>query len=464
MKITVIGSGYVGLVTACCFAEIGNDVICVDHDQRKIDALRQGKPTVYEEFLPELLTRHGGARLNFSWDLVESVRSADIIFVAVGTPQSADGQADLSYVEAVAHQIAPALGNGFKLIVNKSTVPVYTAERVRRTLLLSGAKPETFDVASNPEFFREGTAVTGFLYPDRIVIGADADRSVALLREVYQPLTTGAYRETATAIPPPQNALAKIRLIATTTKSAELIKHSANAFLAMKVSFINAVSNVCDAVGADVEEVCEGMGSDARIGKRFLKPGIGYGGSCFPKDIIAYRAVAIENGYHFNLLTEIMRTNEEQRLRFIAKIRRTLWNLKGKRLGVLGLAFKGGTDDIRESPAIYIIQALLREGCIISVFDPAAMKNARECDFGSQLKFAEGAYEAAQGCDALLILTDWEEFACLDLVRLRGELKHPIIFDGRNLYSPEEVAKAGITYVSVGRPDVSPEGLPVASL
>ncbi len=462
MKITVIGSGYVGLVSACCFAELGNDVICVDSDQKKLAALRQGETLIYEQFVPELLARHQGKRLNFSANICEAARASDIIFIAVGTPQNSHGEADLSYVESVAREIAGALDGGFKLIVNKSTVPVYTSDWVRRALSLNGAQPGTFDVASNPEFFREGTAVTDFLYPDRIVIGADSERSIALLRELYQPLTSRSYYASATVIPAPAHALKQTRLIVTTGKSAELIKHSANAFLALKISFINAVSNVCEAVGADIGQVCEGIGSDARIGPQFLKPGIGYGGSCFPKDIAAYRAVASENGYDFRLLNEVMRINEDQRRRFISKIRRALWTLKGKRLAVLGLAFKGGTNDLRESPAVYIIKALLKEGSEISVYDPAAMENARECHFGSHLRFASDPYDAAGNCDALLILTDWEEFAHLDLLRLRAELKYPIMIDGRNLYDPETVIQAGLAYVSMGRAEAAPPSLGMA--
>ena len=459
MKVTVIGSGYVGLVSACCFAEIGNEVVCVDNDLGKLSKLRQGQSPIFEEFVPELMARHLGKSLRFSEDIVESARDCDVIFLAVGTPQRPNGEADLSYVEAATREIAGACDSGFKLIVSKSTVPVYTTQWIVRAMLFNGADPAKFDVASNPEFFREGRAVTDFLYPDRIVIGANSDRAIALLTELYGPLTSGAYRGSPTAIPAAEGTSPEARLIVTTAQSAELIKHSANAYLAMKISFINGVSNICEAVGADITQVCEGIGSDSRIGPSFLKPGIGYGGSCFPKDVAAFQTVALGNGYNFRLLPEVIRINEDQRRRFVEKIRRALWTLKGKRVGALGLAFKGGTDDIRESPAIYIIQALAQEGAYISVYDPAAMSRSQECDFGPQVTFASDPYEAARNCDALLILTDWEEFAHLDLVRIGKQLKYPIIIDGRNLYDPQVVAGAGLAYISIGRAEVMPKGL-----
>lgn len=459
MKVTVIGSGYVGLVSACCFAEIGNEVVCVDNDLEKLAKLRQGQSPIFEEFVPELLARHLGKALRFSEDIIESARHCDVIFLAVGTPQQPNGEADLSYVEAATREIAGACGSGFKLIVSKSTVPVYTTQWIVRALVINGADPATFGVASNPEFFREGRAVTDFLYPDRIVIGANSKRATATLTELYRPLTSGAYRENPTAIPAPEGTSPVARLIVTTAQSAEIIKHSANAYLAMKISFINGVANICEAVGADITQVCEGIGSDSRIGSNFLKPGIGYGGSCFPKDVAAFQRVALGNGYDFRLLPEVIRINEDQRRRFLEKIRRTLWTLKGKRVGALGLSFKGGTDDIRESPAVYIIKALAQEGTHVSVYDPAAMGRSQECDFGPQVTLAADSYEAARDCDALLILTDWEEFAHLDLARIRLQLKYPIIIDGRNLYDPQVVAAAELAYVSIGRPDVMPKGM-----
>jgi nucleotide sugar dehydrogenase len=455
MKIAVVGSGYVGLVAGACFADLGHDVVLVDNDQTKLAALNRGEVPIHENFLPELLQRHRGTRLRFSDDLETAVRASAAIFVAVGTPPTEQGEADLSYVESVARGIAGAV-DGYKIVVEKSTVPVYTSDWVRKIILRNGVGSSDFDVASNPEFLREGTAVTDFLYPDRIVVGADTERCALVLREVYAPLTDGTYYDRPDAIPRPDRAQIPPPLIVTSAKSAELIKHASNAFLAMKISFINAVASICESVGANVQQVREGIGSDTRIGPRFLNPGIGYGGSCFPKDLMAFRAVARDCGYDFRLLEEVMRINEEQRQRFIRKVRSALWTLRGKKLGVLGLAFKGGTDDIRESPAILLIQSLLQEGCSITAYDPAAQERAAEL-LGTSVGFANNAYEAAHDADALLILTEWEEFAVLDLARLRSELKYPIIIDGRNLYDPEIMAASGFTYYSVGRPASSPE-------
>jgi UDPglucose 6-dehydrogenase len=319
-----------------------------------------------------------------------------------------------------------------------------------------GAPAGSFEVGSNPEFLREGTGVTDFLYPDRIIVGSDDDRCTAILRQLYQPLTDGSYARLKGAIPIPDDAILPANLIVTATNSAELIKHAANAFLAMKVSFINAIANICEPAQADIEQVCEGMGADQRIGKRFMRPGIGYGGSCFPKDLAALRAVAHEFGYDFRLLEEVMRINEEQRQMFLRKVRRALWTLKGKRLAVLGLAFKGGTDDIRDSPAIAVIRMLLKERCEIVAYDPAAMERARKEFADAPISFAESAYEAAEKADALLILTDWEEFGALDFQRLRQALNHPILIDGRNLYSREEMEAQGFCYFSVGRQEAAP--------
>jgi UDPglucose 6-dehydrogenase len=448
-KITVVGSGYVGLVAAACFAELGHSVICVDNDLARVETLRGGGVPIHEQFLPELLARHRGAGLEFSSSLPEAVRSSSIIFIAVGTPPKENGEADLSYVESVAREIAQNI-NGYKVIIEKSTVPVYTSDWIRRVMHLTTGADCEFDVVSNPEFLREGTAVTDFLYPDRIVVGADSPRAAALISEVYAPLTTGNYYLSPERVPEPDGAASAAQLILTTAKSAELIKHASNAFLAMKISFINAVANICEEVGADIEQVSRGVGSDSRIGPRFLRAGIGYGGSCFPKDVSAFRAVARECGYEFDLLDAVMGINEDQRLRFMKKIRTALWTLKGKKLGVLGLAFKGRTDDIRESPAIALVQQLLAEGACIRAFDPAAMERTREI-FQDRITFTENPYQAAEDADALLILTDWEEFATLDLKHLRKLLKYPIILDGRNLYTPEEMEQNGFMYVSVGR-------------
>jgi UDPglucose 6-dehydrogenase len=347
--------------------------------------------------------------------------------------------------------------DSYKIIVEKSTVPVYTNEWISRAMERNGADRHLFDVASNPEFLREGTAVCDFLYPDRIVVGADSERAAELLQEIYRPLTSGEYYGRADSIPGPFDSLVTPPLLLTSTKSAEIIKHASNAFLALKISFINAVSNLCEATNADVVQVAQGIGLDKRIGPRFLRPGIGYGGSCFPKDVAAFRSVAEQLGLDFNLLGEIEKINSAQKKRFLSKVRSALWTLRGKRLGVLGLAFKGETDDIRESPAIALVQVLLGEGCSICAYDPAAMARTREM-LGDRpgLTYAEDAYSAAGEADALLVLTDWPEFAELDLNRIRIALRYPIVVDGRNLFDPKLMAERGFTYLSVGRPTVQP--------
>jgi UDPglucose 6-dehydrogenase len=452
MRISVIGTGYVGLVAGACFAEIGHQVVLVENNPAKYSALQQGEALIHEQYLPELLDRVRGNRLSFSPDIAEAVRNSQAVFIAVGTPPMINGEADLSYVETVAREIAEVVAGSsdYKVIVEKSTVPVYTSGWIRKVMLLNGAQGGTFDVASNPEFLREGTAVTDFLYPDRIVIGTDAERCTNLLQEIYRPLTSGSYYRLPTAIPGFLKEQPPARLIVTSPRSAELIKHASNAFLATKISFINAVANICESVGADIEQVRQGMGADARIGLQFLNPGIGYGGSCFPKDVSAFCTVARDCGSDFALLDEVVRINNDQRQRFLRKIRSALWTLKGKRLGVLGLAFKGGTDDIRESPAISVIESLLEEGSFISAYDPAAMKRASEV-LPASVRFTDSPYEAACGADALLVLTEWQDFRDLDLIRLRDTLRYPILIDGRNLYDPQLMEKLGFTYLSVGR-------------
>ena len=440
------------MVAAVCFAEIGHSVICVDNDESKIAQLRAGEVPIYEEYLPELLDRHGNTLIEFTTDLHSATQRSQAIFVAVGTPQSETGSADLSYVDAVASQIARSITE-YKVIVEKSTVPVYTNEWISRVIERNGVPRDLFDVVSNPEFLREGTAVVDFLHADRIVIGADNERAGNLLRAIYEPLTSGSYYKAEHAVPGARSTVDPPPFLQTSTKAAELIKHASNAFLAMKISFINVVSNLCEAAGADVEEVSKGIGSDGRIGPRFLKAGIGYGGSCFPKDVAAFRYVAQQLGIDFSLLEEVEKINELQKERFFQKIRSALWTLRKKRLGVLGLAFKGGTDDIRESPALEIIRMLLDAGSSICAHDPAAIERAKiEMPPHANLQYTDDPYAAADNADALLILTDWAEFSRLDLKRLRYTLRYPIIIDGRNLFDPWVMQDLGFTYLSVGRP------------
>lgn len=455
MRITVIGSGYVGLVAGACFAEIGHEVVLVDNDKAKYAALVRGECPIHELHLPALLAKHRGIRLSFANSLREAVASSKAVFMAVGTPPLNSGEADLSFVESVACELASAV-TSYKVIVGKSTVPVYTSDWVRQVMIRNGAPADLFDVTSNPEFLREGTAVTDFLYADRIVAGANTPAASNLLREIYQPLLDGSYYERPDAIPCPMATRRSPHFIATTTQSAELIKYASNSFLAMKISFINAVATICESVGADIDHVRDGIGSDTRIGGGFLHPGIGYGGSCFPKDLSAYRAVAREYGYNFRLLEEVMRINNEQKERFLRKVRSALWTLRGKKLAVLGLAFKGGTDDIRDSPAIAIIQSLLHEGCEVRAYDPAAAMRAREVLPAEGITYPSSAYDAAKGADALLVLTEWDEFKGLDLGRIRSLLRYPIVIDGRNLFSPERMREHNFIYMSIGRPDVLP--------
>lgn len=464
VKIAVVGSGYVGLIAAVCFAEIGHSVVCVDIDAGRVDALKSGDVPIYEERLPELLARHRGNRLQFSTDLLAAARGAEAIFIAVGTPQSASGEADLSFVEASVREIASELDE-YKVVVEKSTVPVLTNQWISRTLRFNGAKDENFDVISNPEFLREGTAIEDFLYPDRIVIGADTERARAIARRIYQPLIDGSYFSRPGHIAGPRDLSGGVLYLETSAKSAELIKHASNAFLAMKISFINAVANICELVGTDVGEVANGIGADTRIGYRFLNAGIGYGGSCFPKDVRAFYKIAESVGYDFDLLQSVERINEGQQLCFMKKLRAALWTLKGKQVGVLGLAFKGGTDDIRESPAINIIKTLLAEECHVSVYDPAAMEKARAAlPQHENLVYACDEFDAARDAHALLVVTEWPQFAQLDLSRLRQVMRYPVVIDGRNLFALKQMATAGFHYYSMGRPFVEPRHLTTQGL
>ena len=436
MNISIIGSGYVGLTTGACFAELGNKVICADNNKKKIACLRNGSMPIYEPGLGELIARNAAnKRLQFSSQIKDAVRSSEIIFITVGTPALENGEADLTGIENVARSIAVNLPagkagmKGYRLIVEKSTVPVETGDWVRRTIANYVKDKTKFDVASNPEFLREGQAINDFMHPDRIVIGAESKKARDLLSQLYKPFN--------------------VPIVVTNIKSAELIKHASNAFLAAKISFINAVSQLCDKVGADVEEVARGMGLDKRIGPSFLRAGIGYGGSCFPKDLDAFVTIAEKLGYDFKLLRAVRRVNEEQMGFMLKKIKDSLWIIKGKTIGVLGLAFKPDTDDIRNSPAIGLIKMLQAEGARIRAYDPQAMPKARlEL---SRVNFCAGAYAAARSADCLLIATEWDEFKELDFARIRKLLKRPLIIDARNLYEPGHMEKSGFTYISVGR-------------
>lgn len=452
VSICVIGSGYVGLVAAACFAEMGHQVVCVDNDEAKVRLLQQGGVPIYEQHLSGLLSKHRGHRLEFTTDLSQSVQRAEAIFIAVGTPQGDTGEADLSYVEAVVSQIANEVRD-YKVIVEKSTVPVYTNDWIRLVLHRHGVDPSHYDVASNPEFLREGAAVTDFLHPDRIVVGAGARRAFELLRRIYAPLTDGFYYKLEDSLPGACDAEHPAKILLTSAQSAEIIKHASNAFLALKISFINAVANLAENVGADIEEIATGIGMDSRIGPGFLRAGLGYGGSCFPKDVAAFQSVAEQQGLKFQLLDEVRRINDNQQEVFFNKIRSTLWTLRGKRLAALGLAFKSDTDDIRESPALNVIRRLIEAGAFVTAYDPAAIEKAQQALPPSEhLRYATDLYEAAEHADALLILTEWKEFAEIDLSRLNQALKFPIVIDGRNLYTPDRMAENGFTYVSVGRP------------
>jgi UDPglucose 6-dehydrogenase len=452
VSICVIGSGYVGLVAAVCFAEIGHNVICVDNNEAKVKMLREGGVPIYEHHLPELLGKHLNRGVEFTTDLGAAVEQCEAIFIAVGTPQGSTGSADLSYVEAVVSQISRSV-NGYKVLVEKSTVPVYTNEWISRVMHRHGVDASHFDVVSNPEFLREGTAIIDFLHPDRIVVGANNPKAAEVLQRIYAPLTDGSYYAQKDALPGMLSEANPAKLLVTSAQSAEIIKHASNAFLALKISFINAVANLAESVDADIEDIAAGMGLDSRIGPKFLRAGLGYGGSCFPKDVAAFYWVAQQQGVDFQLLEEVRKINATQQDVFFNKVRSALWTLRGKKLACLGLAFKGDTDDIRDSPAIDIIKKLIAAGASVTAFDPAANKGAQSVLPPSEnMSYAKDAYAAAEGADALLILTDWAEFAKLDLQKLNQALRFPIIIDGRNMYKPAYMQEQGFTYVSVGRP------------
>ena len=429
MKLSIIGTGYVGLVTGTCFAEVGHEVTCVDNDASKVKMLLAGGIPIYEPGLEELVKKNVAAgRLKFTTSTAEGVVNSDVVFIAVPTPPQPDGSVDLSYIERVARDIAAAI-TSYKIVVDKSTVPVKTGEKVAETIKRYCPAKAEFDVVSNPEFLREGFAVEDLMHPDRVVIGVRSQRPVAAMTEIYAPF--------------------KAPIIVTDINSAELIKHAANSFLALKISYINAIANVCEAAGANVQEVAQGIGLDERIGRRFLNAGLGFGGSCFPKDLSAFVKIAEQIGYDFKLLKEVQRINADQMDRFVKKITDTLWVLKDKKIGVLGLAFKQNTDDVRSSPAIELCHRLLKEGATLRVHDPKAMDKARA--LLPNATYVEDMNDVAEGCDALVVATEWDEFKQLDLIRSKKLLTHPILFDGRNLFDPVEMEKLGWIYKSVGR-------------
>ena len=429
MNICIVGSGHVGLVTGACLADLGNQVVCMDDDKSKIASLQKGRIPFYEPELESLVQRNVGAgRLSFTTDAAEGVRQAKVIFICVGTPQGPDGAADLSYVETAAKRVAEAM-DGYRAIVDKSTVPVKTGGWVKRTVELNNRRRYDFDVISNPEFLREGKAVHDFMHPDRIVIGVESERAAQLMKELYQPF--------------------KAPMIVTNIETAELIKHASNAFLAVKISYINAIANICEAVGADVTRVAEGMGLDERIGRAFLDAGIGYGGYCLPKDVLAFIKIAEEVGYDFDLLRAVDRINDHQSRLVVRKAKDMLWNLNNKTIGILGLAFKPETDDIREAPSIKVIKQLQQEGVKIKAYDPKAMDNVRQVF--PDIELCQDPYQVVEGSDALVIVTDWEEFKKMDLQKVKGLLAQPVIIDGRNMFDPDEMEKLGFTYQGVGR-------------
>jgi UDPglucose 6-dehydrogenase len=431
MEIAIIGSGYVGLVTGTCFAEVGHDVICVDNDERKVKALQSGIIPIYEPGLEDLVHRNVAARrLRFTTSIEEGVDNSQVIFIAVPTPPQSDGSVDLTYIERVAREIASVL-KGYRVIVDKSTVPVKTGEKVADTIRRYNKADAEFDVVSNPEFLREGCAVDDLMHPDRIVIGANSDRALALMRKIYEPFMAP--------------------VMVTDINSAELIKHAANSFLALKISYINAVSAICEASGADVQKVADGIGADKRIGRSFLSAGLGYGGSCFPKDIAAFIAISEQLGTPFNLLKEVQRINQNQRERFVKKLRDTLWVLKEKRLAVWGLTFKPDTDDVRSSVAIELVNDLTREGAHVVAYDPKGIEKVREFKLCPDTVLVSSALEAVRDAEALIIATEWKEFENVDFAEVRRLMHTPLIFDGRNLLEPNTMRDLGFQYHGIGR-------------
>lgn len=430
MKLCIIGTGYVGLVTGTCFAEVGHHVICVDNDEAKVRMLQAGGIPIYEPGLEEMVKKNvASGHLSFTNSTAEGVQKSDVVFIAVPTPPNPDGSVDLSFIERVARDIAGAI-TSYKIVVDKSTVPVNTGEKVAETIKRYCKAQVEFDVVSNPEFLREGFAVEDLMKPDRVVIGVRSERPVAAMKEIYEPF--------------------KAPIIVTDINSAELIKHAANSFLALKISYINAVSIICEKSGANVEEVANGIGMDTRIGRKFLNASLGFGGSCFPKDLSAFIKIAEELGYKFDLLKEVQNINANQMERFIRKITDTLWVLRDKQIGVLGLAFKQNTDDVRMSPAIDLCQRLAKEGAKLRVHDPKAMEKAKSL-LPADVTYVDDMNAVADGCDALVIATEWNEFKQLDLERAKKGMTHPIMFDGRNLFDVKEMERLGFVYKSIGR-------------
>lgn len=434
MDLCIIGSGYVGLVSGACFAEVGHHVICVDNDQRKVDMLQAGHIPIYEPGLEELVHRNVAAkRLRFTNSIEDGVDHSQIIFIAVPTPPQADGSVDLTYIERVAREIAGVLKPGqYRVVVDKSTVPVKTGEKVSDTIKRYNKGAE-FDVVSNPEFLREGCAVPDLMNPDRVVIGSASDRATDLMKRVYEPF--------------------QAPILVTDVNSAELIKHAANSFLSLKISYINAVSAICEATGADVEMVADGIGSDKRIGRNFLNAGLGYGGSCFPKDVKAFIAISRQLGTPFTLLEEVERINASQLVRFIDKIREALWVLKDKHIAVWGMTFKPDTDDVRSSVAIDLINRLTAEGAHVTAYDPKGAEKAVEWKLidPSKVKIAKTPLEAVKGAEALILATEWAEFENQDFATVRTAMHTPFVFDGRNLFDPATMREFGFTYYAVGR-------------
>ena len=435
MHITVVGTGYVGLVTGAALADFGLNVSCVDSDEQKIETLSSGRVPFYETGLEELVNRNlKNGRLTFSTDLEEAVRASLTVFIAVGTPDLPDGAPDLSQVDSVVNALAECMDD-YKIIVTKSTVPVGTARRIQRLLAENQRRPVKFDVVSNPEFLREGSAVEDFMRPNRVVIGADSDNAVAIVKEIYRPLY-----------------LNETPFVITNLETAELIKYACNAFLATKVSFINEMANLCEKVGADVHHVARAMGLDKRIGPKFLHPGPGFGGSCFPKDLVALARTGRKLEAPQRLAEAVMEINRRQKERVFSRIKDELGSLERKRIGVLGLAFKPNTDDIREAPAIDICRRLLEAGALIQAYDPAAMPNSRKVLEGESVVFCPDAYAAAAGVDALWIATEWNEFRNINLARIKSVMQAPVLFDSRNVFDPEKVRALGFRYFGTGRP------------